>query len=86
MDEIENLAQSPELDEHLRPLAAGLSDLPEVKTTEQGLTRLKNGNPGIVIASDLEYGDEAWASFNGTPVAVGRYKAGELHPFRVFNL
>ena len=40
----------------------------------------------MVLASDVEYGDEAWASYDGQAVAVGIYKAGELHPNRVFNL
>ena len=35
--------------------------------------RLRNGNPGMVIASDVEYGDECWASYDGQAVAVGRY-------------
>jgi tRNA pseudouridine55 synthase len=39
----------------------------------------------MVIAHDVEYGDEVWASFEGRAVAVGRFKAGELHPSRVFN-
>ena len=85
-EELEAMARTPELDARLLPLAQGLSDLPEVKATAEGATRLRNGNPGMVIASDVEYGEECWASFDGTPVAVGRYKAGELHPSRVFNL
>jgi tRNA pseudouridine55 synthase len=48
--------------------------------------RLKNGNPGQVLPGVAEYGDLAWASFQGVPVAVGRLRAGELHPERVFNL
>lgn len=85
-EQIETLAQTPELDTWLRPMAEGLTDLPEVTATDQGASRLRNGNPGMVIASDIEYGEEVWASYQGTPVAVGRYKAGELHPSRVFNL
>jgi len=38
-----------------------------------------------VLTSDAEYGDEAWASHDGRAVAVGIYRAGELHPSRVFN-
>ncbi|APE44813.1 tRNA pseudouridine(55) synthase TruB [Sulfitobacter alexandrii] len=83
---IEELARTPELDAHLQPLEAGLDDLPEVKATAEGATRLRNGNPGMVIASDIDYGEECWASFEGRAVAVGRFKAGELHPSRVFNL
>ena len=85
-DQIEELARTPELDAYLRPVAEGLADLPELKATPEGAVRMRNGNPGMVLASDVEYGDEAWASLDGVPVAVGRYKAGELHPARVFNL
>ncbi|MEL6450458.1 MAG: tRNA pseudouridine(55) synthase TruB [Pseudomonadota bacterium] len=86
MDQIEAMAHSPDLDAHLRPVADGLADLPELRATPEGATRMRNGNPGLVLASDVEYGDECWASLDGVPVAVGRYKAGELHPARVFNL
>ncbi|MCG7629836.1 tRNA pseudouridine(55) synthase TruB [Epibacterium sp. MM17-32] len=85
LEQIDDLAKSPEIDQFLRPLEEGLADLPELKCTPQGATRLRNGNPGMVIASDVEYGDEAWASLEGKAVAVGIYKAGELHPSRVFN-
>ena len=85
-DQIEALAQTPELDTHLRPVAEGLAELPELRATPEGAVRMRNGNPGMVLASDVEYGDEAWASLDGVPVAVGRYKSGELHPARVFNL
>ncbi|WP_223426343.1 tRNA pseudouridine(55) synthase TruB [Tateyamaria pelophila] len=84
--QVEEMAHSPELDTHLRPVADGLVDLPEVRATPEGAVRMRNGNPGMVFASDVEYGDECWASLDGVPVAVGRYKAGELHPARVFNL
>ncbi len=86
MEQIEELARSSALDEYLLPLAAGLEDLPEVKATPEGAARLRNGNPGIVIGGDVEYGDTCWASLDGVPVAVGVFKAGELHPNRVFNL
>ncbi|MBS0125237.1 tRNA pseudouridine(55) synthase TruB [Thetidibacter halocola] len=86
IDQVDKLAQTPDLDTHIRPLEEGLADLPELKATPEGATRLRHGNPGMVIPADVEYGDEAWASFEGRAVAVGRYKAGELHPDRVFNL
>lgn len=86
LERIEELAQTPELDGHLLPLEVGLADLPELKATAEGAVRLRNGNPGMVIASGIDYGEEAWASHEGRPLAVGLYKAGELHPSRVFNL
>lgn len=86
VEEIDALAKTPELDEKLLPLQVGLADLPELRCTPEGAARLRNGNPGMVIPGEAEYGDEAWASFEGKPVAVGIFKAGELHPNRVFNL
>ncbi|MEL7276462.1 MAG: tRNA pseudouridine(55) synthase TruB [Pseudomonadota bacterium] len=81
---LDRLAKQPELDAHLHPLEVGLHDLPELHCTPQGAVRLANGNPGMVLASTLDYGEEAWASHEGRAVAVGRYMAGELHPSRVF--
>ncbi|GAA6180372.1 tRNA pseudouridine(55) synthase TruB [Shimia sp. NS0008-38b] len=84
IEQISDLAKQPEIDQHLRPLEQGLIDLPEVKATAEGTARLRNGNPGMVLAHDIEYGEECWASFEGEAVAVGVFKAGELHPSRVF--
>ncbi|MCJ8140716.1 tRNA pseudouridine(55) synthase TruB [Falsirhodobacter halotolerans] len=83
MDDIDRMAQTPELDDHVRPLEIGLADLPELRATPEGAARLRNGNPGMVLTG-IEFGDEAWASYEGRAVAVGVYKAGELHPSRVF--
>lgn len=85
LEEIEALAQDPALDAYLRPLEEGLADLPEVVCTPEGAARIRNGNPGMVIARDVDYGEECWASLDGRAVAVGRYRAGELHPSRVFH-
>ena len=84
LDTLDRLAQTPELDALLKPLEIGLADLPEVRATAAGAARLRNGNPGEVIASDAEFGEEAWASFEGRAVAVGTYMGGMLHPSRVF--
>jgi tRNA pseudouridine55 synthase len=84
LDALDAIARTPELDQHLQPLEIGLADLPELRCTPEGAVRLRNGNPGMVIASDVEYGEECWASLDGRAVAVGIYKAGELHPSRVF--
>ncbi|MCB2095542.1 MAG: tRNA pseudouridine(55) synthase TruB [Rhodobacteraceae bacterium] len=86
LERVEQLARSAALDELLLPVAVGLAELSELKATPEGAARLRNGNPGMVIAADVEYGDEAWASYQGQPVAVGIYKSGALHPNRVFNL
>ncbi|WP_298851857.1 tRNA pseudouridine(55) synthase TruB [uncultured Ruegeria sp.] len=84
IEQIDEMAKTTALDDYLHPLETGLSGLPELKCSPEGATRLRNGNPGMVLASDVEYGDEAWASLDGKAVAVGIYKSGELHPSRVF--
>jgi tRNA pseudouridine55 synthase len=86
IEQIDEMAKTPELDAYLRPLTEGLTELPEVKATAEGAVRLRNGNPGMVIANDVDYGEECWASLDGEPLAVGVFKAGELHPSRVFVL
>ena len=84
-DLIEELAKDPALDAHLLPLELGLADLPELRANDLGFARLKNGNPGQVLGT-AEWGEEVWVSYQGTPVAVGIYRGGEVHPSRVFNL
>jgi tRNA pseudouridine55 synthase len=34
----------------------------------------------------VAYGGAAWASIDGEPLAIGSYRAGKLHPARVFRL
>lgn len=81
-----NAGDAAKLDALLAPLQIGLADLPELPCSADGAAKLRNGNPGLVLSSEAEYGDEAWASYLGKPIAVGIYKAGTLHPSRVFNL
>jgi len=81
---VEQLAKKPELEDYLHPIELGLSELPELKCRPEEITKLRNGNPAMVITSDLDYGDEAWVSCNGEPLAIGIYKAGTFHPSRVF--
>lgn len=83
LDQIEAEARTEALDARLLPLEAALRDLPEFPASPEGATRLKNGNPGQVIAH-ADWGTEGWASLNGQAIAIGHYRGGELHPTRVF--
>lgn len=86
-DLLDQHAKTGELDQFLHPTEVGLDGLPQVSVNDVSVTRLKNGNPAPVVPiGDIEFGDECWASHNDQLVAVGVYKAGELHPNRVFNL
>jgi tRNA pseudouridine55 synthase len=86
LETVEQATGTDALDALLRPVAMGLFDLPELKTTAEGAARMKNGQAGDVLPGGADYGDLAWASFNGQPVAVGRARGGTLQPERVFNL
>lgn len=83
LEQIEALARTAEIDDLLLPLELGLADLPQMHCPADSIQRLRNGNPAPVIGT-AEFGDEVWASSEGLAVAVGRYRAGMLHPSRVF--
>jgi len=85
LDQIEASAKSEEIDALLQPLELALGDLPELPCTAEAAARLRNGNPAQVLASKAEYGDEAWASYQGHAVGIGIYRSGELHPKRIIN-
>lgn len=73
-------------EKRLLPVSTGLDDIPALAVTAAMAAHLKQGRAVPATGVDLSYGDEAWASFEGTPVAVGTVKGGLLHPSRVFNL
>ncbi|MBV1866980.1 MAG: tRNA pseudouridine(55) synthase TruB [Marinosulfonomonas sp.] len=85
LDQIEALAKTAEIDAFLQPLELALGDLPELPCTAESAARLRNGNPAQVLASNAQYGDEAWASYQGSAVGIGIYRSGELHPKRIIN-
>lgn len=84
LEQVDAMAQTPELDAFLQPLEVGLVDLPEVRCLAESVAKLRNGNPASVIATGVNYGDEVWASFEGRAIAVGTYRGGEMQPSRVF--
>ncbi|HSF93438.1 MAG TPA: tRNA pseudouridine(55) synthase TruB [Thermohalobaculum sp.] len=82
LDEIRHMGGS----EHLLPVSTGLDDIPALAVPAAAAARLKQGQAVPVPATGLDYGDVAWASLDGLPVAIGTVKSGLLHPDRVFNL
>jgi tRNA pseudouridine55 synthase len=84
LDLVEAEARTDALTARLLPLEVALQGLPEFPATAEGAVRLRNGNPGQVIAH-AEWGTEGWASLDGQALAIGHYQGGALHPTRVFN-
>lgn len=83
---LERVARTPEADALLLPLESALAGIPEARCSAAAASHLRNGNPAAVLTTSAEYGEEAWASCQGHAIAVGVYRAGELHPTRVFNV
>ena len=74
------------LETQLLPLEVALEEMPALRATPEGATRIRNGNPGQVTGT-AEFGETVWVSDPATgPICIGRYMGGLVHPDRVFNL
>lgn len=80
---LDDILDAPET--ALRPIEAGLADLPQVRLSAEGAAKVRNGNPGPVTHAEADFGDICWASHEDRAVAIGRYMGGSFHPSRVFN-
>ncbi len=74
------------LEARLLPLQAALAGVPGLACPSHVAERLLNGNAVALAAPGLFPGATAWASHDGTPLAVGVWRDGALHPSRVFRL
>ena len=83
LERVEALARTPDLDALLRPTAEALRALPELRCAPGSAARLRRGMAAEVRGA-AEWGETAWASQDGAPVAIGVHRSGTLHPSRVF--
>jgi tRNA pseudouridine55 synthase len=98
LETLKGFMHSPAAFEHLLPLSTALDGIPALAVTGPDVVRLKSGNPvlmraplfariaGSVPDGDLEGLTVYCSSVEGDPVALTALEAGELRPFRVFNL
>ncbi|MEM7242251.1 MAG: tRNA pseudouridine(55) synthase TruB [Pseudomonadota bacterium] len=77
--------KTPALDTHLLPVEAALGDYLQVALSESQARAVIHGNATQLSATDLDHGQEAWASFKGLAIALGQYEGGAFHPARVLN-
>ena len=70
----------------MRPVEAGLVEVPCVIVDRNGAGRLKRGQGLLLRGRDAPDAGWAWASCQGEPIAFGQIEEGELRPSRVFNL
>ena len=80
---LDALRDDPAAEAHLLPLEAGLAALPEIPVSAEAAAHLRHGRAAEVAAS-LPWGAPAWASLDGSAVALGRVQGGRLQPDRVF--
>ncbi len=80
-------ARTPALEARLLPVQVALAGLPEIACPDHAAGRLLNGNAmPLPVPAGVPEGATVWASRGGQPVAVGAWRAGALHPSRVFVL
>jgi tRNA pseudouridine55 synthase len=69
----------------INPMQA-LEGLPHVILTPENATRVRLGNPVLLLGRDAPLeSDEAYASLAGVLVAIGEIKQGQFHPRRVLK-
>ncbi|WP_179378952.1 tRNA pseudouridine(55) synthase TruB [Jannaschia marina] len=83
-EDVDRMARTPALHERLLPLELGLADLKRIAVNEAAAARLRHGNPGDAFEG-ADYGETCWAAHQGRAVAIGIYRAGAIHPSKVFQ-
>ncbi|KKC37944.1 pseudouridine synthase [Devosia epidermidihirudinis] len=85
IDQLEALEQ-PERDALLKGVAAGFSDLPEIRLDAAQASAVRHGNTVLLTGAGSPITlDECWASFKGEVLATGWVEFGQFRPKRVFN-
>ena len=93
LDELESIGQIAAREQKLLPVETALDDIPALAVTESEAIRLKNGQPVSLLRkvdlqriAEFDNGDTVLAKTRTKPIALVRYAAGEVKPFRVLNL
>ena len=93
LESLEALGHSAAASQRLLPVEAALDGIPALTLTEEEAGRLRRGQAvSMLVRAKLESlkglasGSIVCAMSRGKPVALTRYEAGDLHPFRVLNL
>lgn len=69
----------------MRPIDAGLAEVPCVIVDRQGAAQLRRGQSLILRGRDAPGEGLIWASCGGVAIALGTVEQGALHPERVFT-
>jgi tRNA pseudouridine55 synthase len=81
---LDALEAAADRDALLLPVAAGLSQLPELRMGPDQATAIRHGNAVLLTGADAPlFMESAWASFAGKALALGRVEGGHFKPDRV---
>jgi tRNA pseudouridine55 synthase len=85
IDQLEALSLE-QRDALLKPVAAGFSDLPEIRLDPQQAAAVRHGNAVLLTGAGSPVSlDECWVSFKGEVLATGWVEFGQFKCRRVFN-
>ena len=89
--ELEALDDSVAASERLRPVSAGLADVPALSINADQAAKLKRGQVVYLIRPPVDDAGCAiedgvlWTRFADRPIALAELRTGEVRPVRVFN-
>lgn len=93
LEKLEDLGQESDLFEYLADPIHALAGIPAVELEPAEAVRIRNGNPVSLVRrsqidklGDLDLDSEVVLTVQGQLLALARFEAGQLQPFRVFNL
>ena len=93
LDELQGFGHIAAVLECLLPIETALDDIPALALTGTEASQLRHGQPVALFrkgdlerVAELGIGDTVLTTDRGKPVALAKYCAGEIRPFRVLNL
>ena len=93
LEKLEEVGQEGALIEFLTDPIHALAGIPAVELEPAEAVRIRNGNPVSLVRrsqvdklGDLDLDSEVVLTVEGQLLALARFEAGQLQPFRVFNL
>ena len=83
---IDTIEAAPDRDVLLRPSSVALRHIPELLVSSEDAALIRNGGAVLLRGAGAPIAvPEAWASVNGSAVAIGSVRAGHFHPSRVLK-
>jgi tRNA pseudouridine55 synthase len=83
---IDTIEAAPDRDVLLRPSSVAQRHIPELLVSSEDAALIRNGGAVLLRGAGAPIAvPEAWASVNGSAVAIGSVRAGHFHPSRVLK-